>query len=121
MNERIKKIRTDHKLTQEEFAKKLDVKRNTVATYEMGRSEPSAAVLSLICEKFSVNKEWLSCGTGDPYKQRTKSQEIGAFVNDVMKDVDDSFKKRFVLALSKLDEKDWEVLEKIVNELKKEG
>ena len=117
MNTRIKKIRIDNNLTQEEFARKLDVKRNTVATYEMGRSEPSAAVLSLICEKFSINKEWLYSGIGERYTQREKSQEIGGFVNDVMKDADNSFKKRFVLALSKLDEKDWEILEKIVNKL----
>lgn len=120
MNERIKKIRNDHKLTQEEFANKLGVKRNTVATYEMGRSEPSSAVVSLICEKFSVNKDWLISGIGDPYKKRTKSQEIGVFINEVMKDVDGSFKKRFILALSKLDEREWETLEKIIDSIKKE-
>lgn len=120
MNERIKKIRTDHKLTQEEFANRLGVKRNTVATYEMGRSEPSSAVISLICEKFAVNKDWLTSEIGEPYKKRTKTQEIGAFANEVMKDVDGSFKKRFILALSKLDESDWKTLEKIIDSIKKE-
>ena len=71
MNERIKKIRTDNHLTQERFAARLGVKRNTVATYEMGRSEPSDAVISLICREFYVNEEWLRHGIGDPYLKST--------------------------------------------------
>lgn len=118
LNERIKKVRTDKGLTQEEFAKKLEIKRNTVATYEMGRSVPSGAVLSLISTKFAVNMEWLTDGVGEPYKKRTKTQEIGNFVNELMTETDDSFKKRFVHALSKLDERDWETIAKIIEELK---
>ena len=117
LNERIKKIRTDMGLTQEEFAKKLEIKRNTVATYEMGRSVPSGAVLSLIATKFSVNMEWLTEGTGEPYKKRTRTQEIGGFVNEVMMESDDSFKKRFIHALSKLDESDWETIAKIIESM----
>lgn len=120
MNDRIKKIRLDSGLTQEEFAKKLDIKRNTVATYEMGRSEPSAAVISLICNVFSVNKDWLVNGTGEPYRKRTRNQELQAFANDIMEDVDESFKKRFIIALSKLNESDWETLRKIADSLTKE-
>ena len=71
MNERIKKIRNDNHLTQERFAARLGVKRNTVATYEMGRSEPSDAVISLICREFFVNEEWLRHGTGEPYIENT--------------------------------------------------
>ena len=41
MNERIKEIRKALNITQQEFADKIKVKRNTVATYEMGRSIPS--------------------------------------------------------------------------------
>ena len=48
VNDRIKKIRKDAGLTQEQFAKKLGVKRNTVATYEMGRSTPIDAAITSI-------------------------------------------------------------------------
>lgn len=118
MNERLKKIRVDSDLTQEEFAKKLGVKRNTVATYEMGRSEPSSAVVSLICREFKVNESWLRTGEGEPYQKRTRNQELQAFANDVMEELDESFKKRLILALSKLNESDWEVLERIAESLK---
>ena len=69
-----------------------------------------------------INEDWLRTGEGEMFKKRTRNQEILAFANDVMEDVDDSFKKRFIRALSKLNASDWEVLEKIANELtKKEG
>lgn len=119
MNQRIKKIRKDFGLTQEEFGNRLGVKRNTVATYEMGRGEPINAIISLICKEFGVNEEWLKTGVGEPYVSRTKAQQIGAFVNDMMSEVDESFKKRFILALSKLDERDWETLQKIMDEMEK--
>lgn len=65
MPERIKELRKALGLTQQEFAERIGIKRNTVATYEMGRSEPSAAALSLICREFGVNEAWLRDGTGD--------------------------------------------------------
>ncbi len=37
-----------------------------------------------------------------------------------MEELDESFKKRFLLALSKLDERDWETIEKLTRELSKE-
>ena len=36
-------------------------------------------------------------------------------------DFNSPFKKRFILALSKLDESDWETLEKIIDGIKKYG
>ena len=37
----------------------------------MGRSEPSDAVISLICREFFVNEEWLRHGIGEPYIENT--------------------------------------------------
>lgn len=68
--ERIKKVRKALDLTQQEFADRIGSKRNTVATYEMGRTEPSAAVASLICREFNVSEEWLRTGIGEMFTQR---------------------------------------------------
>lgn len=64
MNERIKELRKKLDLTQQEFADRIGVKRNTVATYEGGRNEPVDAVTSLICKEFNVNENWLRTGSG---------------------------------------------------------
>lgn len=120
MKDRIKKIRKDAGLTQEKFAERLGIKRNTVATYETGKSEPMDNIIVSICREFNINEDWIRHGIGEMKKSLTKNQEMGAFANEVMKLPDEAFKKRFVDALKKLDEKDWENLEKIANKLLKE-
>lgn len=84
IGERIKKIRKDKDLTQQEFAEKIGVKRNTVATYEMGRSMPSDSALSLICKTFNVNEEWLRDGTGEIYQpEATAALELLAIEHNL--------------------------------------
>jgi len=68
IKERLKKIRKHLHLTQQEFADKLGIKRNTVATYETGKSNPSDSAIALICKEFNINQEWLRNGTGDMFK-----------------------------------------------------
>ncbi len=121
MKNRIKQIRKESGLTQVEFGEKIGVKGNTVTNYETGLRNPTDAVLLSICREFNISEEWLRTGNGEMRKKRTRNQELAAFANDIMEDVDDSFKKRFVLALSKLNESDWETLKKIADELSKEG
>lgn len=68
MDKRIKKLRRTLDLTQQEFGDRIGVKRNTIATYEGGRSAPIDSVISLICREFNVNEEWLRTGTGEMFK-----------------------------------------------------
>lgn len=73
MNVRLKQIRKALNLTQQEFADRLKIKRNTVATYETGKSNPSDAAVSLICREFNVREEWLRSGTGEMFKAAPSS------------------------------------------------
>lgn len=119
MNERIKEIRNALNLTQQEFADKIKVKRNTVATYEMGRSVPSDSAVALICREFNVNEDWLRAGAGEMFVKKTRDEQIASFIGSIQSVEDDSFKKRFISMLSSLDESDWETLEKIAVSLHK--
>lgn len=65
MKDRIKKIRKKAGLTQEKFAERLGLKRNTIATYETGRSEPMDNIIISICREFEISEEWLRYGTGE--------------------------------------------------------
>lgn len=67
IGERIKKVRQTKKLTQQELADKMGVKRNTIAIYETNRSTPSTAVIALICRTFQVNETWLRTGEGEMF------------------------------------------------------
>lgn len=67
IGERIKLLRKDLKLTQEEFGAKIGVKGNTVTGYERGSRTPSDSVINYICLIFNVNQTWLRTGDGDMY------------------------------------------------------
>lgn len=69
MNERIKKLRKALDLTQQEFADKIGIKQNTIATYEMGRSVPSDQTIRSIHREFGVSEEWLKNGIGEMFEE----------------------------------------------------
>lgn len=84
MKDRLKLLRSTLGLTQEKFAERLNIKRNTVANYEIGRNVPIDAVVSLICKEFNVNEDWLRNGSGEMFKERSPSEEIGYYVEDLL-------------------------------------
>ena len=112
MPERIRDLRKAIGLTQQDFADRLGIKRNTVALYETGKSGISDGIIKSICREFGVSEEWLRTGEGEMFVPRTKNQVITDFMADLVME-DDSFKKRIIEALAQLDEKDWEELERI--------
>lgn len=65
MKNRIKQVRKEAGLTQKEFAERLGLKQNTIATYEMGKIGASDAVLLSICREFEINEVWLRTGKGE--------------------------------------------------------
>lgn len=93
MNERIKELRKELKLTQQEFADALNIKRGAVANYEIGRNEPIDAVVSLICKTFNVNEEWLRSGAGDMFLELPEEDEEAAYVSELLEDSDNDLYK----------------------------
>jgi transcriptional regulator with XRE-family HTH domain len=117
MNERLKQLRKELNLTQQEFADKLGTARNNIAGYETGKRNPSDAAISLICTKYNVNENWLRTGEGDMFVKLSYSDEIAQFVGQLMTEEDDSFKKRLISGLAALDETGWKVLEDFLNSI----
>ena len=117
MEERLKKLRKSLKLTQQEFADRIGVKRNTIAQYESGRNAPIDAVITLICRTYGVSDTWLRTGEGDMFVARDRSEAIAQEVSRFMADHPDSFRERLVSLLIRLDEKQWEVLEQYARQL----
>lgn len=67
MNDRIKELRKNLKLTQQGFADRLGVKRNTVAQWEIGINNLSEQVAKSICREFNVFETWLRTGEGEMF------------------------------------------------------
>lgn len=121
MGEHIKELRKALGLTQQEFSDKLGIARNNIAGYETGKRSPSDAAISLICREFNVNETWLRTGEGEMFVPISRDEQIVDFMGDILKNESDSFRRHFIAALSKLDESEWEVLEKIALELADEN
>ena len=117
MNERIKKIRKALDLTQQKFADQLGVKMNTVGQWECGINAVTDQVINSICREFNVNETWLRTGEGEMFIELSRDEQIAEFVGRTLSTESESFKKRFIAMLAKLDESDWETLEKIALEL----
>ena len=119
IGERVKVVRKETKLSQEEFAHKLGFDtRGAIANLELGRTEAPDKLLSLISNIFGVREEWLRTGEGDiRMGEDAQSEKIEDFINGVVRDDDDTFKKRFVEMLAGLDPADWELLERMAEKL----
>lgn len=112
--ERVRYLRKDIlKITQDKFASTIGLKRSTIGNIEKGTFNITDQSIKSICREFGVREDWLRTGEGDPLGAQTRNQRILAFVNQVLTDEDDSFRKRLVDALTILDEEEWEVLKKI--------
>lgn len=118
IGERIKKIRQNANLTQQEFADRLKIKRGAIANYEIGRNTPIDAVVSLICREFNVNEDWLRTGEGDMYQQVSIEDELASIFGTVIRD-DTSARSRMVRAFAKLPEKYYPILEEAILEYAK--
>lgn len=119
MNERLKELRKELKLTQQEFANKIGISRGNIGAYEVGKNKTSDAVISLICTKFHVNEDWLRTGNGDMFIEMTKDEQIEEFIGDALRNEEDSFKKRLISGLAALDENGWKVLEDFLDSIQK--
>lgn len=120
IGERLKNLRKALGLTQQEFSDKLKVSRSNIATYEVGKNNPAEAVINLICREFNVSEAWLRTGEGEMFVERTRDDELAAFMDELLAEESADFRRRLVTALSRLKPEQWEALEAVALELMKD-
>ncbi|MDB8575184.1 helix-turn-helix domain-containing protein [Turicibacter sanguinis] len=64
---RVKEIRKEFGLNQEEFAKKINISRSNLSNIEIGRVISTDRVINDICCEFKINETWLRTGDGEKY------------------------------------------------------
>lgn len=84
MKERIRQLRKELGLNQTDFGERIGVKQGSVAGYESGARTPIDAVITSICREFDVNEDWLRTGEGEIFKERSPSDEVGYYVEDLL-------------------------------------
>lgn len=118
MDERVKQIRKAKGLSQADFAAKLNLSRNFIYMIESGTNGMSERTIADICKVFDVNEVWLRTGIGEMFREHTGNEKISRFFYEVLRDEDDSFRKRLITALADLTPEMWEAAEKFVDKLK---
>ena len=122
MKDRIKKLRKSLDMTQQEFANRIGVKRNTIGQYEIGRNEPIDTVINLICREFNVNEDWLRNGGSDEnmFIKLTEDEELAMYTQILLDSTDDIMAdmiKDFIVVYEKLDNDSKQVLKNVAKSL----
>ena len=122
MKDRIKKLRKSLDMTQQEFANRIGVNRNTIGQYEIGRNEPIDTVINLICREFNVNEDWLRNGGSDEnmFIKLTEDEELAMYTQILLDSTDDIMAdmiKDFIVVYEKLDNDSKQVLKNVAKSL----
>lgn len=75
MINRIKKLRSEKNMTQEEFSKRINISRSNLAGIETGKVGITDRIINDICREFDINEIWLRAGEGKMEKELTFEEE----------------------------------------------
>lgn len=114
---RIRELRKTLEMTQNDFAVRIGLTQNTITKYETGLRSPSNQIVISICREFNVNEDWLRTGNGDMFNPMSEDEELDNYIGHISGG-EDKFKKNLLKALCKLTDEEWNVLKKIIAEMK---
>lgn len=108
IGERIKALRTNKGLTQEEFAQAVSVVRSHISLVEAGKREPSELMIKSIISAFpDISAQWLRTGEGDMYQPQSDKDQIVAMLGDLELP---EITERFAVAYTSLSEQEQHVV-----------
>lgn len=120
MTARIKQLRKQLGLSQDEFANKLGLKsRGKIANIEFGKIPVDESFLNLVCTVFGVNKEWLISGDGDMFTP--PEDETAAYVAELLGEEENPLYdliKAIMKTYSGCGEKDKQIIKSFAKDLK---
>lgn len=117
MNERLRQLRKELNMKQCDFSSALSISQGHLSDIENSRKEVSDRVISICSLKFNVNEEWLRTGKGEMFNPMSEDEELDLYIGRISGGTDE-FKKKLIKSLCKLSEDEWDVLKKIISEMK---
>lgn len=123
INERVHLLRISEelnvsgKMTMEKFGQRLGVQKSSISDIESGRRQLTDQMFLAICREFDVNPEWLRDGVGPMFKEPTENELIESFIRRILTDEPEGVKVRFIAAVAKFDDRDWETVMKVADAL----
>ncbi|MFI3227837.1 MAG: helix-turn-helix transcriptional regulator [Clostridia bacterium] len=118
IGDKIKELRREHKITQQELAEKLGITPSAVGMYEQNRREPSFHVLEQLSNIFCVSCDYLLSHDSEIFCEsfssyRTSEGDFDAIIDNLKNEL--SMQKGLMFKGEILDEKD---LDKIFEAMK---
>lgn len=113
MQNRIKTLRKKLNLTQEEFGKRLGMKKNSISQIENGINSLTEQLLVSICREFNVSEEWLRTGDGEMFADVPVEDEYFKAATQISKS-GDKFAMQAIIEYWKLDDMSKEILKNYI-------
>ena len=89
-SERLKKLRIERNMSQNELSKKMDLTRATINAWEMGINTPNAQSLVLLASFFKVSVDYL---LGLDNRQKVDIEDLNQTEKKIVNDMVDYFCK----------------------------
>lgn len=118
INDRIRIFITNNGLKNIDVAHALNVNPSFISHLISGKRNASDRTIADICRVYHVREEWLREGKGEMFVKKTREEEIGAFLGDVISG-DNAFKQAFVATLAELNDDGWKLLQEVAFQIVK--
>ena len=111
--ETLKRLRQRNNISQDELAKKLNVKQYVISSWEIERSEPNIEQIKFLSTYFNVPTDYL---LGKDVIIVSDEKEFEIVTNHFKQDINDDVINEVIKLLSELSEKDKNKIVKIIKD-----
>jgi transcriptional regulator with XRE-family HTH domain len=116
INERFREVRKLLGKSQDAFAAEANRTRSEISNIEYGKNAPKPEVISAVCSAHGIDRVWLETGVGEPFRPRSREDEIAAALAQAM-NCNESAKNRIIRAMAQLPDELFPYVERILDEL----
>lgn len=82
--DRLKELREDKNLNQDELANMVNLTRSAISSYETNTNVPSLEVAIKLADIFEVSLDYLACRTDELYNLNTFDDEQKSIILDII-------------------------------------
>ena len=111
--ETLKRLRQRNNISQDELAKKLNVKQYVISSWEIERSEPNIEQIKFLSTYFNVPTDYL---LGKDVIMVNDEKEFEIVTNHFKQDINDDVINEVIKLLEELNEKDKNKIVKIIKD-----
>ena len=101
IRERIKAVRKALGMSQMDFGKRIFLSQSFYGQIETGKRSPNERVYELICNRYSVNKDWLVTGQGQMFSETPSDVELLELM-EIIKELDPLFREYIITQIKQL-------------------